>query len=133
MFGKNKGFSLLELLIVIALLGILASIALLRYGAVFERTREAQAKAVLSQIVSAEKRYFIENDNYTATITNLDSFESDIPVRDFNFSVVVSGNASYAQAKKITGANSYMMCLSNAKNVTCTNAADCSGFAGNCP
>jgi len=132
MTSKSKGFTLVELLIVIAILGILASIALLRYGPMFEKAKASQAYAVLSQIVSSEKRYFLENSAYTATITDLDAFDTAIPARDFTFSIPsVDVTTGYAMARNITGANSYKMCFNSSAQYTCSVYNDCSAPA--CP
>lgn len=127
------GFTLLELLFVIALIGIIASIAVIRYGPVLESGRRAEAYAVLSEIVTAEKRYYLDSDPsiYTATITNLDSFTTDpnlIPGRNFDYSVpstdVSSGYAQAARTSGTGGRRSYGMCLESGKRAEC-DAAVC--------
>ena len=83
----KRGFTLLELIIVIIVIGILASIALPKYGRVAERTRVAEAKSMLSAIRNAQYRYYIQYSMY-ATRDNIDSL--DIEVIDgkyFNFTI----------------------------------------------
>ncbi|MDD5005179.1 MAG: prepilin-type N-terminal cleavage/methylation domain-containing protein [Candidatus Omnitrophica bacterium] len=77
MLWKNGGFTLLELIIVIIVIGILATIALPRYQGVVEKTRVAEAKSMLSVIRSAQIRYFAQYGDYANDITKLDIQVSD--------------------------------------------------------
>lgn len=72
MFKGKKGFTLLELLIVVIIIGILGTLALPRFFRAVERTRWAEAKSVLATLRGAQVRYRAENGAYTATIDNLD-------------------------------------------------------------
>jgi prepilin-type N-terminal cleavage/methylation domain-containing protein len=69
-----KGFTLLELLMVVIIIAILASIALPQYLRVSERSRASEALTVLAAIRSGEMRFkaFDPAQKYTATLTQLD-------------------------------------------------------------
>ena len=67
----KKGFTLLELIVVIIIIGILATLGFTQYTKVIERGRTAEAKAILGQIRTAQEAYKQENGNYTATMGNL--------------------------------------------------------------
>ena len=71
MFNK-KGFTLLELIIVIIVIGILASIALPRYMRVTERARVTEAKNMLSTLRNSQIRYYTQHLAYCQVIGNLD-------------------------------------------------------------
>lgn len=71
-FYKKKAFTLLELMIVVIIVGILATLALPRFITAANRAREAEARSILGSIRSAQLRYYLEWDAYTATIGNLD-------------------------------------------------------------
>ena len=72
----NRGFTLLELLIVVVIIGILAGVGLPRYNKVIRKSKVAEADAVLGAMRGAQIRYYAEYGNYTSTETN---FDIDVP------------------------------------------------------
>jgi prepilin-type N-terminal cleavage/methylation domain-containing protein len=77
---KNmKGFTLIETLVVVLIIGILAAIALPQYQKAVERTKVAEALALSKMLGEAEERFFLANGRYT-----LDPSELDIRVKDFD-------------------------------------------------
>ena len=55
--GLKKGFTLVELLIVVAIIGILSTLLMANFIGVRQRARDAQRKADLRQIQSALELY----------------------------------------------------------------------------
>ncbi len=62
--GKNKGFTLIEILIVVAIIGILASIILVGLGSFRSRGRDARRIADLHQVQNGLELYFTKNGSY---------------------------------------------------------------------
>lgn len=60
----KKGFSLIELLIVIAVVGILAAIAYPTYVDAITQSRRADAKTTLLDIAQRIERFYSENHTY---------------------------------------------------------------------
>lgn len=71
--GTENGFTLIELLIIVAIIGLLASIAFPQYASYRQRSFDGRAQSDLRNIITVEEAYFIDNDSYTSTITDLTS------------------------------------------------------------
>ncbi len=67
---QNKGFTLIELMIVVAIIGILASIAYPSYQEYVLRARRGDAKATLLSVQLAQEKYRANNVSY-GTLINL--------------------------------------------------------------
>lgn len=69
----KNGFSLIELMIVIAILGIVAAVAIPSYQGYISGARLTEAQNNIAAIKLAEEEYFLENNTYfftSATGTN---------------------------------------------------------------
>jgi len=66
-----RGFTLLELVVVVIILGILATLGFTQYTKMVEKGRTAEAKLVLGQIRSAQQAYNMQYGGFTTVIGNL--------------------------------------------------------------
>ena len=90
--GSEEGFTLVELMIVVAIIGILSAIAVPNYQKYQARARQSEAKMNLSGLYTAEKSYSVE----TAT------FSGCLPA--VGFELPSAGNRFYAVGFKSGGA-----------------------------
>ena len=62
--GKESGFSLVELMIVVGIIGILATMAMPKFQEFQSKAKMAEAKTALSHLYTMQHSYFLENDEY---------------------------------------------------------------------
>ena len=67
----NGGFSLLELMVTVAVVAILAAIAIPAYTDYIHRTNRSEGQALLSDAAAREERYFSDYNQYSVALTNL--------------------------------------------------------------
>jgi len=65
MFKNNKGFTLIELMIVVAIIGVLAAIAIPNFLNYQCKAKQSEAKSSLGTIRTAQEAYYAEYDNYS--------------------------------------------------------------------
>jgi len=73
---KQKGFTLIELMVVVAILGILATIVMTNVVGKDEQARVTAAKTGLAQISNALEMYKLDNHKYPTTDEGLEALVS---------------------------------------------------------
>lgn len=114
---RNRGFTLVELMIVVIIVGILASLAIGNYSRIVEKGRAAEAKKIMSLVRQQEFTYYLENNRYTTAINQLGF--SDLPTGS------CSGNFSFQYGVTLGGTTRF-----NVSAIRCTGAA---GKQPGCP
>jgi len=99
----KKGFTLLELIIVVIVLAILASLAIPRFIRVSARATAAEALQNLGMIRGSLSRYYARGETYSGAVLasgatcggaayNLDmECPNDVPGADFDYALTVGG------------------------------------------
>ena len=101
MFRRTeKGFTLVELMIVVVIIGILAAIAIPKFSGMIGKTKTVEAKQQLGTIISLEKTYFYSKNTHVAFAAGANCPEigyeqPDAPKR-FNYSYATSDSTATA-------------------------------------
>ena len=73
---RKKGFSLIELLTVVAIIGILATIGIVAYSGYVSKARKSSAENAMMQIGLAQTEYYSNIGQYFATSSTCDDLSS---------------------------------------------------------
>lgn len=76
--SKKSGFTLIELMIVVAIIGILAAIAVPSFTHYRQRSYDKQANAVIRNITAAESAYNAAWEAYTTSQTAIMDIDANI-------------------------------------------------------
>ena len=129
----RKGFTLLELIIVVIIIGVLATLGFVQYTNVVERSRLAEAKQILGDLRSQQLAYKLDHATY-GTVANLDM---GVPAGANGTCAVDSGFWFQFECATATGTCTAHRCNVNGKTptaaATCTVILDLAGaFSGSC-
>lgn len=130
-FSNQRGFTLIELMIVIVIVSILVAIAVPSYTAQVQKSRRTEARTAILDLAGREERYFSTSNAYSQNDGPLGYAAATSNVRIFNLSI---GSGYYTVTVTVpditqvpTPANSYLI-TATAAGTTQVNDAACTSF-----
>ncbi|NQY62387.1 MAG: type IV pilin protein [Alteromonadaceae bacterium] len=109
----QQGMTLIELLIVVAIMGILAAVAYPSYTDHVVRSNRAEAQRELTRLANLQEQYFIDHRAYTTDMKKL-----GMPADPY-----ITGSNNYSIDALVVGAKFSL--VATAKNVQATKDSDC--------
>jgi len=116
------GFTLLELLVVVVVIGILAAIAIPKYSNTREKAYVAAMKTDLRNLATAEEAFFYDSAKYTLTLAQMSNFTTTPGV-----TVTVNEATKVGWSATATSANTTRQCYVFSGNATAVGSATIEG------
>ena len=122
----QKGFALIELLVVVLIIGILSAIALPQYRIAVEKAKATEAILNLKTIALAEQRYYLANGSFTTALDELDITVPAEGTYDYHVSTGDYGASVYAIPNEKGGSVTFELSFASDKllNLYCRGAED---------
>lgn len=102
----KKGFTLVELMVVIVIIGILAALAIPRFLGATNKTKAAEFKPILKQVFTLQEAYYQERDAYTTVLADLAFEVPNATTARFGYTAIAparAANAAIGKADYIAG------------------------------
>ena len=117
--GNEAGFTIIELLVVIVILGILAAVAMQRFGATKGKAFDASAKTDLRNAMTAQEAHYSDYLTYADDVADLD-FDGSANVT----TTVESGDAAGYELTAKHSESATTWCVNSSDGIVVA-ASDC--------
>lgn len=107
--SQAKGFTLIEVMIVVVIVGILAAIAFPAYSDYVRKTHRADAKAKMLELAQEMERCYIQSSAYTGcgAAENIDRYEITLDVGANSYTITATPNTVGGQDQDACGTMTY--------------------------
>ncbi|WP_199244087.1 type IV pilin protein [Bacterioplanes sanyensis] len=98
---RHSGFSLIELLVTIAIVAILTSLAMPQYAQYVQRGRRTDALDTIQRLMDAQERYYATNAKYTLKLSDV-GFSASTPGGYYSLGLSKCGTKTESQCIEVT-------------------------------
>jgi prepilin-type N-terminal cleavage/methylation domain-containing protein len=122
---RNRAFTLTEVIIVVAMIGILAAVAMPRFGENKEQVIAASGLQALTSYIGAMERYKLDKDVYPSDCTLLDLTETGSDYFDVE-ACTAAGQVTLKRTTKLYSGTQYVLTgnADTSPRYCCTNCPD---------
>jgi len=118
----RRGFTLVEILVVVVIIGILAAFAMLKYSNTREQAYLAAMKSDLRNLAIAEEAFFTDSSYYTANLAQMNNFRGSVGV-----TLAVGEATAVGWSATASSANTFQKCYVFAGTATPVGSATIEG------
>jgi type IV pilus assembly protein PilE len=108
---RHRGFTLLELLIVVVIIAILASVAIPSYRNYVLRSHRTDATRALNDLAARQESYFFSNNTYTSKLSDLGA-NSSVAGSYFTVGIASASTTAYTLTATAQGKQTQDTCQS---------------------
>ena len=92
MQGGNRGFTLIELMVVVAIIAILAAVAIPNYNDHVRKSRRADAKVAVAQTAQRLERCYVDNNTFVYDAADAPSCPQNFTTGDGYYTISVNAS-----------------------------------------
>lgn len=129
---KNLGFSLIELLISVAIIGILAGVAYPSYTDFVTRSNRAEAQRELMRLANLQEQVFVDTRAYAANMIGLGIATIAYTTETGNYVITVSAQTATTFTLTATAQSTQATNDSACSTITINNAGQQGGASSHC-
>jgi prepilin-type N-terminal cleavage/methylation domain-containing protein len=98
---NERGFSLVEVLLVVVVIGVLAGIAIAQYASYRSRSFDSRVASVVRHVATGEEAYYSNHLNYAADADNIPGVNLD----DVAVTITAGNSGSLATSFRVEGSH----------------------------
>lgn len=131
---SQKGFSLIELMIAVAILGVITSIAYPSYMKQVQKSKRTPAKVELMRVAQLQESYYVQNLSYAVAfktsdgVGDLDFADTAPTTEGGDYTVSIAALPTDCDGTSTTPCTSYTIDATPVSSKPQSNDTDCTGF-----
>jgi type IV pilus assembly protein PilE len=126
---RNRGFSLLEVMIAVAIVAILTAVAMPSYTGYIDRSRRGDGMDMLLKLAAAQETFYLANKTYTSNINSLtapklsadEHYAASVFSANSTGFILVASPSGTGVSGKQTGDGSFLYFSTGRKRWDCNN------------